>query len=172
MLDNAPCFTHCVSFKLYKIRNWFQSCEHGPGCQKVASFGLISEGMATELLLNDMKQSVLLHQPDLCVPLSEASRWNQTGTYFIQKHFRRMLKETWGEVEPIQWPTFPRHPGAQGLIEQPITLIQNGLGKPWRATATCKICSRQTLTLSSFLPSEIWPYSRESHVFFFTSGSS
>lgn len=82
----------------------------------------------------------------------------------------RRPEEKW--MKPIQWPTFPRHPGAQGLIEQPITLIQNGLGKPWRATATCKICSRQTLTLSSFLPSEIWPYSRESHVFFFTSGSS
>lgn len=65
---------------------------------------------------------------------------------FYTKAFEENVEGDFGEkwMEPIQWPTFPRHPGAQGLIEQLITLIQSGLGKPGGATATCKICSRQT----------------------------
>lgn len=54
----------------------------------------------------------------------------------------RRLWEKW--MEPIQWPAFAKASRARGLIEQLITLIQSGLGKPWKATATCKICSRQT----------------------------
>lgn len=96
--------------------------------------------------------------------------WHLFYTKAFEENVEGDFEEKW--MEPIQWPTFPRHPGARGLIEQSITLLQSGLGKPWRATATCKICSRQTLTLLSFLPSEIRPYSRESHVFFFTSGCS
>lgn len=106
----------------------------------------------------------------LWVKLRDETKLALIYTKAFEENVEGDFEEKW--MEPIQWPTFPRHPGARGLIEQSITLLQSGLGKPWRATATCKICSRQTLTLLSFLPSEIWPYSRESHVFFFTSGCS
>lgn len=71
VLDGAPMFHLCLT-QTIKTGNQLQCHDYGRGCWKGGSFGLISEEVATELLLSGTKTSALQHQPGLCVPLSEA----------------------------------------------------------------------------------------------------